>query len=375
VDEGWNETWASQYRGADDPLFAEALSFLDESTKQQAQRRREEEEQRDRELRQAKALARERRRLAVVLTLVAVGSLVAAFWMYRQAEVAREAQAVAESAQADASNSRAAAEKLAGELGQLNALLEQERKLATSATASAADRARLQQEIEQARAQVAGGQQELLKLREAEQAGRSEAGGLQQRVDSLQQQLAAAAAERDKLQAQVSTMQGQVTQGTTAAERAAALQGQLDQERKRSAAADAEIARLRAQLAAATAAGGGSASAGGTAPITAATAQDVTRAFTEGVRAYDLRNWKASAQNMQEVIRLQPAVKDLPREYRLSGVRFVPHAPHSYLAAALLQLKADCASVLAELKQAESEPVPDELRTALQAARKQCGAQ
>ena len=36
ADDGWNEAWANQYRGADDPLFAEALSFLDESTRQQA---------------------------------------------------------------------------------------------------------------------------------------------------------------------------------------------------------------------------------------------------------------------------------------------------------------------------------------------------
>jgi hypothetical protein len=375
ADDGWNEAWANQYRGADEPSFAEALSFLDESTKQQAQRQREEEEQRDRELRHAQALARERRRRVAGLAVVAVVLAVAAFvlsMMYRRAEadrrVASEARAVAETAQADASNSRAAAEKLANQLGQLNALLEEERKLATSANVSAADRERLQKEIELAKAQAQGSQAELTKARQAELAGRSEAGGLQQRVESLEQQLAAAAAERDRLQ-------GQVAQGTTAADRAAALQGQLDEERKRTAAADAEIARLRTQLAAATAGGGAAAGGGGgiTPPVTA-TAQDVTRAFTEGVRAYDLRNWKASAQSMQEVIRIQSAVKDLPREYRMSGVRFVPHAPHAYLAVALHQMKTDCASVLAELKQAESEPVPDELRAALQAARKQCGA-
>ena len=173
-------------------------------------------------------------------------------------------------------------------------------------------------------------------------------------------------------------MQGQVVQGTTATERANTLQGQLDDERRRSTAAEAEIARLKAQLAAATA-GGGTASAGGgaggTTTTITATAQDVTRAFTEGVRAYDLRNWKAAAQNMQEVIRIQPAVKDLPKEYRLSGVRFVPHAPHSYLAVALFQMKADCASVLDELTQAGAEPAVPDLRTGLQAARMQCAAQ
>ena len=377
-DEGWNEAWASQYRGADDPLFAEALSFLDESTNQQAQRQREEEEQRDRELRQAKALARAKRRESVVLTLVAVGAIVVAFLMYRSAQVARNAQADAETAQADATNSRAAAEKLAGELNQLNALLEQERKLATQGTASAADRARLQQEIEAARAQAQGAQQELTKLRQTEQAGKSETGGLQQRVDTLQQQLSAAAAERDKLQAQVSSMQGQVVQGTTAANRAAALQGQLDDERKRTAAADAEVARLKAQLAAATAGGGTAAGGGGvtTAPATM-TAQEITRAFTEGVRAYDLRDWETSASIMQTLIAAKSDGAAPPKEVRMSGTRFVPYAPYSYQAAALFQLKSNCVIVRAALvlAEAEAEPVPPELRTALQTARKQCGAQ
>ena len=381
ADEGWNEAWADQYRDADDPLFAEALSFLDESTSQQAQRRREEEEQRDRELRQARALARERRRLAVVLTVVAVASLVAAFWMYRQAEVARNAQAAAETAEADATNSRAAAEKLAGQLTQLNQLLEQEKQLASSATASAADRARLQQEIEAVKAQAEGSQAALAKAREAEVAGRSETGSLQQRIDQLQQQLTNAANERDKaaadrerLQTQVTTMQGQVAQGTTAAERVATLQGQLEEERKRSAAADAEIARLKTQLAAAASPNRGAPSSGTAAPTL--TTQGMADLFAQGVRAYDLRDWGTAASLMQNLIDTRPGAAP-PKEVRMSGTRFVPYAPHWYQAMAWFQDKTDCVVVRAALVVADAaaEPVPTELQSAVQTARKQCGAQ
>jgi hypothetical protein len=56
----------------------------------------------------------------------------------------------------------------------------------------------------------------------------------------------------------------------------------------------------------------------------------------------------------------------------MSGTRFVPYAPQSYLGAALFELKSDCTAVLAALKQAESEPVPPDARSKLQAARQQC---
>ena len=107
---------------------------------------------------------------------------------------------------------------------------------------------------------------------------------------------------------------------------------------------------------------------------TSATVQDVTRSFTDGVRAYDLGNWKASTQYMQDAIRMQSSVKQLPKEARLSGTRFVPFAPYSYLAVALFEMKADCGPVLAALTQAENEPIPPDIRSKLQAARKQCAS-
>ena len=147
------------------------------------------------------------------------------------------------------------------------------------------------------------------------------------------------------------------------------MQKQLQDERNRSAEATAEITRLKLELSAAR-------SAATTTPsgASSATVQDVTRAFTDGVRAYDLGNFKASAQYMQDAIRMQSGVKQLPKEVRMSGTRFVPYAPQSYLGAALFDMKSDCAAVLAALKQAESEPVPPDIRAKLQAARKQCAA-
>jgi hypothetical protein len=100
--------------------------------------------------------------------------------------------------------------------------------------------------------------------------------------------------------------------------------------------------------------------------------QDLTRAFTEGVRAYDLRNWQASVQSMQDAIRMQGSVRQPPKEVRISGTRFVPFAPQSYLAVSLLESKADCSAVASALTQAANEPVPPDLRAKLQAARTQC---
>jgi hypothetical protein len=73
---------------------------------------------------------------------------------------------------------------------------------------------------------------------------------------------------------------------------------------------------------------------------------------------------------------MQSQTPDPPKEVRMSGTRFVPYAPQSYLAAALFDLKSDCAVVLAVLKEAENEnePVPPDIRGKLQAARKQCAA-
>lgn len=100
--------------------------------------------------------------------------------------------------------------------------------------------------------------------------------------------------------------------------------------------------------------------------------QDLTKAFSDGVRAYDLRNWQGAVQSMQDAIRMQGSVRQAPKEVRMAGTRFVPFAPQSYFAVSLLETKADCSTVAAALNQAANEPVPPDLRAKLQAARTQC---
>jgi hypothetical protein len=57
---------------------------------------------------------------------------------------------------------------------------------------------------------------------------------------------------------------------------------------------------------------------------------------------------------------------------RLSGTRFVPLAPQSYLAVALFDSKADCKEVAEALRGSSSESAPPEIRGRLDAARKAC---
>jgi hypothetical protein len=98
--------------------------------------------------------------------------------------------------------------------------------------------------------------------------------------------------------------------------------------------------------------------------------------FSQGVRAYDLGNWDTAAAHMQTLIETKSAAAP-PKEVRMSGTRFVPYAPHWYQAMAWFQDKSPCALVQAGLLLADAaaEPVPTELQSTLQAARKQCGAQ
>ena len=192
---------------------------------------------------------------------------------------------------------------------------------------------------------------------------------LLQQIETLNQRLTQTTADRDRLQNQLNARPSTppVTQqkDTTPAndDRVAVLQRQLDDERKQSAD---EIARLKNQLAAAS-----NDRTSTPAPASNASVQNLTKAFSDGVRAYDLRNWQGAVQSMQDAIRMQGSVQ-APKEVRMAGTRFVPFAPQSYLAASLLETKADCSAVAAALNQAANEPVPPDLRAKLQAARAQC---
>ena len=365
-DDAWNEAWAEQYRRQDDPLFSEVLSFLDQSGREQAERRREEEEQRNRELVQARALASAKRRQSIVLAMLLAGVGAIAVLFYRDV---RKNQQIT---QATAEYQRLSTESQAAQ-AKLRDLEAQEASLKTQIAAAATpeEKARLEQltkEIEAAKGQAKGSQDELSKLKRDRELSDSDRGRLLTQVDDLQKQLTQVTAERDKLQAQKppTTQTGQDDRGL--------LQTQLQDERKRSAEAAAEIARLKGELSAALRNPAPATASGTASSVSNATTQDLTRAFTDGVRAYDLGNFKASAQYMQDAIRMQSSVKQPPKDVRMSGTRFVPYAPQSYLGAALFDSKSDCAAVLAALNQAENEPVPPDIRGKLQTARKQCAS-
>jgi len=380
--EGWNEAWGNQYRRPDDPSFHDVLSFLDESTRIQDERRREEEEQRNRELQQAQALTRARRRLAMVLAFLAVGVVgTIAVILYLQARSQRQ---MAEMSKTYA----AAAEKSAADQARLSALLSEQADLLTARPAPPSGSggttedprlAQLTKEIEQIRLQAKGSEDRLAKLKTAQAAGASDQSSLQGRIETLQQQLSQASGDRDKLQAQVNTLQSQlasanaerdklqkeVTSLQTATkpdDRAQALQKQLDEERARSKESATEIARLNTEIATLRTGRGTS------------TTADIEKAYTDGVRAYDLGNWKVAAQSMRDAIRMQSSAQP-PNEIRPSGTRRVPYAPQSYLGAALYEMKADCATVAPVLNSADAEPKAPDVQGRLQAARKQCQGQ
>ena len=189
-----------QYAAADDPLFAEALSFLDQSSREQAQRRREEEEQRNRELMQARALASAKRRQSIVLALLLVGVGAIAFLFYRDV---RKNQQIT---QATAEYQRLSTESQSAQ-ARLRDLEAQEARLKEQIAAAATpeEKARLEQltrDIEAAKVQAKGSQDELSKLKKDRELSDSDRGRLLNQVDSLQKQLTQVTAERDKLQTQ-----------------------------------------------------------------------------------------------------------------------------------------------------------------------------
>jgi len=387
-DEGWNEAWANQYRRTDDPAFSEVLSFVDESAREQSERLREEEKQRDRELRQAQALARANRRQSIALALVLVGVGIVAFVLYRSVQKDRQiAQATSDYQRATEENQR--------QLAKVNALEAEQAALKRSAaTASPADQARLDQltkEIDGARAQAKGSQDELAKLRKDQELGASDRGGLLKQIDALRQEKTQAINERDKLQAQLNAVQKSQyptqSQSPQPDDRAATLQRQLDDERKRATDALAEVARLRNENAALRSS---KSDPTPTPPASNVSVQDLTKAFSDGVRAYDLKNWGASAQSMRDATRMQSGVKEPPKEVRMSGTRFVPYAPWSYLAAALSQfaytqalqspggaakaMDAVCTDdVNRALTGARAEPAPPDIKPWLSRVQAVCG--
>jgi formylglycine-generating enzyme required for sulfatase activity len=113
------------------------------------------------------------------------------------------------------------------------------------------------------------------------------------------------------------------------------------------------------------------------APVSAPPLQsqlDVATTFAEGVRAYELKDFRRAWQTVQTVIRATSSTGPPPTEVRLSGSRFVPFAPYSYYAAALYASKAPCDDVDGALAQAaqRGETTPVDLVEPLKRARSSC---
>lgn len=360
--EGWTEAWANQYRRPDDPSFEAVTTFLDASEQAQAEALRKADARREHELAQALALAAAKRRQTVILGLLLVGVVViaAVLWGYvrKDSELA-ETTARYQKVTQDAAKAADNLARLEKEQAALRA------SASTGTAATPAEQARLQeltQQIQSVKAQASASETELARLRKDQELSSSDRGVLLKQVDTLRQQLTQVSAERDKLQYAQKAGPSPVQQTSPPDDRVATLTKQLEQERTKSNDAAAEIARLRGELAARST----------DAPQSNASVQDVTKAYTDGVRAYDLRNWSAAAAAMQNVVKMQAGVSQRPKEVRMSGTRFVPWAPYSYLAAALGQLKTDCSQISPALSQAAGESAPTELRGGLQTARTQC---
>jgi len=198
-----------------------------------------------------------------------------------------------------------------------------------------------------------------------------EASALRTRLDSSANQLKRITDERDNLQARLNTAE---KPSTNVDDRIAALQRDRDNDRKEYEAATnklkAEIADLNKQLAAAKASNSGSNT--DTTPVDPGS---IAALFESGVRAYDLGNHVASIRYLQEAVERLPRSKSVPKEVRMSGNRFVPFAPNSYLAVTLFDMKADCSAMQSPLRQSQNEPAAPEIRGKLQSARTQCSGQ
>jgi hypothetical protein len=208
---------------------------------------------------------------------------------------------------------------------------------------------------------------EIDKLRKDLAASNTEVRTLRGQLESSRDQLTTATTQRDRLQAQLDGYT-KAPGNTGDDERLAALQRERDQDRKTYGATidrlEKENADLKTRLSENPANPNPKTGDGGS----------VASLFENGVRAYDLRNYVLSIRYLQDAVDRQSGLKTLPKEVRMSGTRFVPYAPNSYLAVTLLDLKADCSAMARPLRQSLGEPVAADIESKLQAARRQCAS-
>jgi energy-coupling factor transporter ATP-binding protein EcfA2 len=206
-------------------------------------------------------------------------------------------------------------------------------------------------------------------------------------IERLRGLAAASDVQQKKLQDQFNDVNGRLTASATEANRLRDANTTLTRERDNlrdqlkgapdPSAASKEIAQLREQLktagderdglrqklADALAANPGTVTAG-----------DYRDAYRQGVKAYDLKDWKGSVQYMRDAIKFQSSTKDPVKRVPIYGLRMENYAPHSYLAAALFEGK-DCAGVMEALKSVDEESPSAPVKSKLQTARAQCSAQ
>jgi hypothetical protein len=343
TDEGWNEAWANQYRKTGDPEYAEVLTFLGASVC-------------------AAAAAVRAKRVRLVLgalgVVLAVATAVVGYRLIQAQQ--RAAEFEARSAEAAAAQNDANAR-----LARLEAQFAEAARASTGSGADAASqKARLDAltaEITAARAQAKGSQDELFKLKKAQELQQLDRGGLLKQIDALTQ-------ERDRLRQQLGAYQNPAQQKAPSSP---ATQRPADDAGRTAANAADDVGRRTDGTPVAASA----ATAAAARPVP--TAQELTKAFTDGVRAFELKNYRAASSSLQLAAEQERdmrarSTQTPPSQVRLSGTRFVPFSPYSYLAATLYELKDDCPGIGSALDAASREPVPAEIKRQLDAARKAC---
>ena len=308
-----------------------------------------------------------RRRLLVrsALALSAAAALVIAVLMTVLWQRARAAEQAAQSA-------RNEAELKSNALNESQRLLQDALVAVRAGDSTLAEKLRLEADLKSAQAN----QREIYTptenkaiddLRKIAKDRADEAATLRTRLDNATGQLKKTTEERDNLREQLSSAQ---KSSPTTDEQIAALQRERNNDRKEYQAAtdklQTEIADLKKQLAAATA---GTSNPGSNPPVDPGSLAPL---FESGVRAYNLGNHVSAVRYFQETVERQPRSKSVPKEVRMSGNRFVPFAPNSYLAVTLFDMKSDCSALQTPLRQSLSEPAAPEISGKLKSAQTQC---
>ena len=356
----WEQGEASLYRG---PELTEADRWWKRTSPSPAWAARYD----DRLPAVTRFLTKSRRRRRMVITAMAAGALatvIVAIMMtllWRRAAVAEEdARAARDGARVESERNKQALEFLQASVN-----------AARAGNAELADKLRLQSEnaAQQATQQNVFTPTELREidtLKKTVADLMAEVKTLRGQLQTARDQLAAANTQRDGLQTKLDALGKAPQPANPNDDRIAALTRERDDNIAAVKKLQAENADLKSRLS----------ESGGSTPVTEPRLDPGSAAasFESGVRNYDLRQYLPSLRFLQEAIDRQSRDKSAIKEVRLSGTRFVPFAPHSYIAAVLFDMKADCSVMANPLSRSLKEPEAREIGGKLETARKQCGA-